>query len=73
MYVKIKFQKTGELVNIAKFSGMAPCQILNLNKATIEEDLVGQEILVKMNSIALRREVGWYWQLKDGKINRVAN
>ena len=68
MYVKVKFERVGELIKISEFSGMAPCQILRLNKATKEDELIGKEILVNVNIVALQREVGWYWKLDNGKI-----
>lgn len=45
MLVKIKYEKP--ILEIARFCGCAPCQILAVNKVKRETDLVqGQEILV---------------------------
>jgi hypothetical protein len=71
MYAKIRFGGVGDLVQIAKFCGMAPCQILTMNKAANESDLVGKEITIKVELAALVREVGDYYVEKDGNIERV--
>jgi len=62
MYAKIKFD--GNLVGIAKRFGMAPCQILVLNKATREDELFGREILIKPELAMLEREVGGHFVLR---------
>jgi len=70
MYLKVKFEEIGQLIKISAFCGMAPCQILRLNKATKEEELINREILVKINTVVLQREIIWYWHQKDGKIEK---
>ena len=47
MIVKIVYDGTKSLLEIAKFCGVAPCQILIVNKLKNERELqVGSEILV---------------------------
>ena len=47
MLVKIKFDGSKSLLEIARFCGCAPCQILAVNRVMRETDLVpGQELLV---------------------------
>jgi len=70
MYLKVKFAQFGDLLQLSKFCGMAPCQILRLNKATREHELEGREILIKVDTASLVRDVGWYWELKDGSISK---
>ncbi|MCL2569690.1 MAG: hypothetical protein FWE16_00610 [Firmicutes bacterium] len=66
MYAKIKFNQIGDLVQISQFSGSAPCQILSLNSAKCEEDLVGREIQVRIVTAKLVREVGSYYVVENG-------
>ena len=72
MYAKVLFEEIGDLVRLSRLTGCAPCQILALNNATRESDLVGREVLVDVDVGALRREVGpYYIEDGDGKVYQV--
>lgn len=58
MYIKIKFEKVGDLVLLSQFTGMAPCGILALNNVKSEHELVGREILIKPSIVKLIRNPG---------------
>ena len=68
MTIKIAFKEVGDLVEICKFAGVAPCQVLCLNKARSEEELVGREIFVNMSVASLARDVGRVFTIQNGEV-----
>jgi len=66
MYVKVFFAEIGDLVKLSRLVGQAPCQILGLNNARCESDLVGREVLVEVCVGALRRDIGQYYKEEEG-------
>jgi len=54
MLVKIKLDGSKSLVDIARFCGCAPCQIVAVNGVRTEKDLAaGQDIWVPIETICL--------------------
>jgi len=68
MTVCVKLSKLGDLIELCRLSGSAPCQILATNKARTEEELVGRDVYVDLRVPALLRPIGAYYTNNGGKI-----
>lgn len=68
MHIKVKFEGVGDLVVLSQFFGAAPCQVLALNQAKNEHELVGREILVPVSTPAMIRTIDWYYVTDQSKI-----
>jgi len=47
------FSSVGDLVNLSQFCGAAPCQILAMNRARSEKELIGRMIKIPLNTSVL--------------------
>jgi len=58
MTIKILFKPEYSLIQLCKTCGVAPCQILALNKVTRETELHNKEILVPIQTASFIRSCG---------------
>lgn len=71
MFVKIFFDGGMSIVKLAKFCGVAPCQILAANICA-ESELIGREIHLPVSTPALIRELEWVYKVgEDGYLVKV--
>ena len=68
MYIKIRVKDENDIVVIAKFCGMSPCQVFALNRIEYLEDIAGREFFVKIELPVLVRDVGKYYVIENGRI-----
>lgn len=80
MFVKIVFDGSLSIVELAKFCGVAPCQILAANMSKVqsggthgctEQELVGRAIDLPVSTPAMIRVLPWIYTVgEDGKLVR---
>ena len=71
MFVKVRFTGEMSIIDLAKFCGVAPCQILAANKCG-ERDLVGRFIDLPVSTPARLRPLPWIYKVgEDGKLTKV--
>jgi len=68
MYIKTIIKQIEDVVTLAKFCGMSPCQILAMNKMTYDEKIYGREVTVKVSLPNLIREVPRHYVVREGRI-----
>jgi len=75
MYIKVKVNNEEDILVLAEFTGMAPCQILTMNKITsldkIENYALGSDVTVKISLPSLVRNIGMRWIVRAGRIVKV--
>ena len=66
MFVKVLFDGSKSIIDLAKFCGVAPCQILAANRCT-ESELVGQIINLPVSTPVMVRQLGMVYKVgQDG-------
>lgn len=71
MFVKIFFDGSMSIIELAKFCGVAPCQILAANLCT-EAELIGREIHLPVSTPVMVRELAWVYKVgEDGHLVKV--
>jgi len=71
MFVKMEYTGTMSIIDLAKFCGVAPCQILAANKC-LESELPGRMIDLPVSTPALIRSIPWYYGVgEDGCLVKV--
>jgi len=70
MFVKFEYTANTSIVDLAKFCGAAPCQILAANRCT-EKELVGRVIDLPVSTPAMIRPIPWIYAVgEDGRLGR---
>jgi hypothetical protein len=70
MFVKVEYTGTMSLIELAKFCGVAPCQILAANRCG-EGELVGRVIDLPVSTPAMIRELPWKYIVgEDGRLKK---
>ena len=71
MFVKVQFDGTMSIVELAKFCGVAPCQILSANKCR-EDELAGRMIHLPVSTPVMVRAIPWTYSVgADGRLTKV--
>ena len=68
MFVKVEYTGTMSVIDLAKLCGVAPCQILSVNKCT-EQELVGRVINLPVSTPAMVRKLPWFYKVgEEGRL-----